>query len=265
MISYWTPRNPFGSCTTNSSPLKFYSIPYAILTISQREQGIGVSWAIWTQTWQGGMAGCHSNVLKEPVDVIVGLFTIRFERFWSLREGADSQERPQIQGLFSKRLKTIREITSCSDSLQPCGKSWSTSFLKSYVVRKGKMMTGNKQHRFTTDLLNLLWLTKLVAKYLSKKSVDEERAEECHLLCPGFWHSLPSVSASKLGFCCLHEGSTEWKAAGLRLRRQWLMSHTLSRHQEERGSCSSVRLRTEFTDGLWITAHNHYHYWKDLT
>lgn len=114
VISYWTPRNPFGSCTTNSSPLKFYSIPYVILTISQREQGIGVSWAIWTQTWQGGMAGCHSNVLKEPVDVIVGLFTIRSERFWSLGEGTDSQERPQIQGLFSKRLKTIREITRCS-------------------------------------------------------------------------------------------------------------------------------------------------------
>lgn len=33
---------------------------------------------------------------------------------------------------------------------------------------KGKTMTGNSQHRFTMDLLNLLCLTKLIAKYLSK-------------------------------------------------------------------------------------------------
>lgn len=36
------------------------------------------------------------------------------------------------------------------------------------VHTKGKMMTGNSQHRFTTDLLNLPCLTKLIAKYLSK-------------------------------------------------------------------------------------------------
>lgn len=39
----------------------------------------------------------------------------------------------------------------------------------------------------------------------------------------------------------------------MRLRRQWVMRHTLSRHQEQGGSGSSVRLQPEFTDGLGIT------------
>lgn len=60
VISYWTLRTPFGSCTTSSSPLKFYSVPYTIPSISQRGQGIGVPWAIWTQTWSRGWVSFKS-------------------------------------------------------------------------------------------------------------------------------------------------------------------------------------------------------------
>lgn len=89
------------SYTTDSSPVKFYSIP------NYQSERAG-NWGPLSNL-NPNMAqrvGSHSSVLKEPADVIVRLFTIRFERFWRLGEGPDTQERPQTQQLFSKRLKT---------------------------------------------------------------------------------------------------------------------------------------------------------------
>lgn len=154
---------------------------------------------------------------------------------------------------FKKAKKTIWEITSCSDSLQSPGKSWRTSFLKSDVIKKGKMMTGNRQHGFTMDLLNLPRLTKLVAKYLSKKHLWMRREKKnityfvqvfdtaCQALLPPSW----DVAALMRGQ--LSEKQLDWA-------QKAMVNESLSKQTSgPRGrSCSLVRLQTEFTDGLWI-------------
>lgn len=119
---------------TNSTPVKFwfYSLHNPYYQSQKRIESV-VPWAIWTHTQSTRMDGYHSSVLKELADVIMRLFTIKFERFWRLGKVPYDQEKPKCSDRYEKRLKTIQEITSCSDSLQPLGKSWSKSSLKSYL------------------------------------------------------------------------------------------------------------------------------------
>lgn len=73
-------------------------------------------------------------MLEELAGVIMRLFTVEFERFGRLGEVPDDQEKEaNVVTIFQKRLKTTWEITSCLDALQPLGKSWSKSSLKSYL------------------------------------------------------------------------------------------------------------------------------------